>query len=214
MVNHHPMDAALVLILEQVRELFFKNGVRSVCMEAIATALNLSRRQLNHHFTNKNRLVEKLLELERQNFEIIFDQHNFEGVNAIDILLIVSRDVGERFRDVSPSMTYDLKKYYPEIYHKHVDERIEFIYQKIQINLQKGISQGMYRDDLSVELIARLYIRRLIDLHNPDFFPADKFSFQTLFEVMFDNFIRGIAKPEGITYYEKQRKKFNFNQFI
>ena len=72
----------------------------------------------------------------------------------------------------------------------------------------------MYRDDLSVELIARLYIRRLIDLHNPDFFPADKFSFQTLFEVMFDNFIRGIAKPEGITYYEKQRKKFNFNQFI
>jgi len=214
MVNHHPMDPALVLILEQVRELFFKNGVRSVSMEAIATALNLSRRQLNHHFTNKNRLVEKLLELERQNFEIIFDQHNFEGVNAIDILLIVSRDVGERFRDVSPSMTYDLKKYYPEIYHKHVDERIEFIYQKIQINLQKGISQGMYRDDLSVELIARLYIRRLIDLHNPDFFPADKFSFQTLFEVMFDNFIRGIAKPEGITYYEKQRKKFNFNQFI
>jgi len=208
------MDPALVLILEQVRELFFKNGVRSVSMEAIATALNLSRRQLNHHFTNKNRLVEKLLELERQNFEIIFDQHNFEGVNAIDILLIVSRDVGERFRDVSPSMTYDLKKYYPEIYHKHVDERIEFIYQKIQINLQKGISQGMYRDDLSVELIARLYIRRLIDLHNPDFFPADKFSFQTLFEVMFDNFIRGIAKPEGITYYEKQRKKFNFNQFI
>lgn len=214
MVNHHPMDPALVLILEQVRELFFKNGVRSVSMEAISKALNLPRRQLNHHFTNKNQLVEKLLELERQNFEIIFDQHNFEGVNAIDILLIVSRDVGERFRDVSPSMTYDLKKYYPEIYHKHVDERIEFIYQKIQINLQKGISQGMYRDDLSVELVARLYIRRLIDLHNPDFFPADKFSFQTLFEVMFDNFIRGIAKPEGITFYEKQRKKFNFNQFI
>lgn len=214
MVNHHPMDPALVLILEQVRELFFKNGVRSVSMETISKALNLPRKQLNYHFTNKNQLVEKLLELERQNFEIIFDQHNFEGVNAIDILLIVSRDVGERFRDVSPSMTYDLKKYYPEIYHRHVDERIEFIYQKIQINLQKGIRQGMYRDDLSVELVARLYIRRLIDLHNPDFFPADKFSFQTLFEVMFDNFIRGIAKPEGITHYEKQRKKFNFNQFI
>jgi hypothetical protein len=107
-------------------------------------------------------------------------------------------------------MTFDLKKYYPEIYHKHVEERIEFIFEKIRINLMKGINQGVYRDDLSVELVSRLYIRRLMDLHNPEFFPADKFSFQTLFDVMFDNFIRGIANEKGIEYYEKQKKKISF----
>jgi len=207
------MEPPLIDILERVRRLFFTYGVRSVSMDDICKDIGISKKKLYQLVTSKNHLVEKLLELERQNFEIIFDQNNFEGVNAIDILLIVSKDIGKRFQDISPSMTFDLKKYYPDVYHKHVDERIEFIYQKIQINIQKGISQGMYRDDLSIELVARLYIRRLIDLHNPEFFPADKFSFQTLFEVMFDNFIRGIANSVGIEYYEKQKRKVNFKKF-
>jgi TetR/AcrR family transcriptional regulator, cholesterol catabolism regulator len=207
------MEKELIDILERVRELFFKYGVRSVSMDDICRDIGVSKKKLYTYFQSKTELVGKLLELERRNFEIIFEQHNFEGINAIDILLIVSRDLGERFWDISPSMTFDLKKYYPDIYHQHIDERIEFIYQKIQINLQKGISQGMYRDDLSIELVARLYIRRLIDIHNPEFFPADKFSFQTLFDVMFDNFIRGIARPEGTEYYEKQKRKLNFKKF-
>ena len=207
------MEKVLVDILERVRELFYKYGVRSISIDDICRDLGLSKKKLYQLVSSKTELVDKLLELERDNFKIIFENHNFEGVNAIDILLIVSRDLGERFRDVSPSMTFDLKKYYPDIYHKHIDQRIEFIYSKIQINLQKGISQGMYRDDLSIELVSRLYIKRLIDLHNPEFFPADKFSFQTLFDVMFDNFIRGIANANGIDYYEKQKRKVNFKKF-
>ena len=204
------MDNTLIDVLERVRELFFKYGVRSVSMDDICRDIGISKKKLYQLFSSKNELVEKLLLLERENFEIIFDTYNFEGVNAIDILLTVSKEVGDRFRDVSPSMTFDLKKYYPDIYHNHIEERIDFIFKKIQINLEKGINQGVYRDDLSVELISRLYIRRLIDLHNPEFFPADKFSFQTIFEAMFDNFIRGIGNPKGIEYYEKQKKKVKF----
>jgi AcrR family transcriptional regulator len=207
------MDSTLTDVLERVRELFYKYGVRSVSMEDICRDLGISKKKLYQLFSSKNELVEKLLELERRNFEIIFDTYNFEGVNAIDILLTVSNELSERFRDISPSMTFDLKKYYPEIYHNHIDQRVGFIFKKIQINLEKGVNQGVYRDDLSIELVARLYIRRLIDLHNPEFFPADKFSFHTLFEAMFDNFIRGIANPKGIEYYEKQKRKVSFNKF-
>jgi TetR/AcrR family transcriptional regulator, cholesterol catabolism regulator len=205
------MEQSLVEILEKVRDLFFKYGVRSMSMDDICRETGISRKTIYKIFTSKNDLVEKLLELERENFEIIFNTDKFDGeVNAIDILLMVSKDVSNKFFDISPSMTFDLKKYYPDIYHKHVEERIEFVFEKIRINLVKGINQGVYRDDLSVELVSRLYIRRLIDLHNPEFFPADKFSFQTLFDVMFDNFIRGIANEKGIEYYEKQKQKISF----
>jgi len=204
------MEKSLIEILEKVRELFYKFGVRSMSMDDICREVGISRKRIYQIFKSKNDLVEKLLELERQNFEVIFDTDKFDGVNAIDILLMVSKDVSNKFTDVSPSMTFDLKKYYPDIYNKHVEERIEFIFEKIKINLEKGINQGVYRDDLSVELVSRLYIRRLIDLHNADFFPPDKFSFQTLFDVMFDNFIRGIANEKGIEYYEKQKKKISF----
>jgi len=204
----------LIEILERVRELFFKYGVRSVSIDDICRDIGISKKKMYQYVHSKNELVEKLLELERENFKIIFDTYNFEGVNAIDILLTVSKEVGEHFRDVSPSMTFDLKKYYPDIYHKHVDDRIEFIFGKIKINIEKGINQGMYRNDLSIELVARLYIRRLIDLHNPEFFPADKFSFQTLFDVMFDTFIRGIANEKGIAYYEKQKSNLALKHIV
>jgi AcrR family transcriptional regulator len=205
------MESSLVEILERVRDLFFKYGVRSMSMDDISHEVGISRKKLHNYFISKKDLVKKLLDLEREHFEIIFNTDKFDGeVNAIDILLMVSKEVSNKFTDISPSMTFDLKKYYPDIYHKHVEERIEFVFEKIRINLEKGINQGVYRDDLSVELVSRLYIRRLIDLHNPEFFPADKFSFQTLFDVMFDNFIRGIANEKGIEYYEKQKNKISF----
>jgi hypothetical protein len=68
------------------------------------------------------------------------------------------------------------------------------------------MSQGMYRPDLSTELVSRLYMSRLIDLHNPDFFPNETISFPVLFDVMFDTFIRGICTEEGKNYYEKKIK--------
>ncbi|MEI6899894.1 MAG: helix-turn-helix domain-containing protein [Bacteroidota bacterium] len=205
------MEQSHIDILDRARDLFYREGVRNVSMDKIAHESGISKYSLLRIFKNKQTLVEKLLDQERESFTVIFSNYNFDGVNAIDILLTVSKEMSINFKGITPSLTFDLQKYYPEIYNKHVDDRIEFIFGKIKINLEKGINQGVYRNDLSVELVARLYMRRLIDLHNPEFFPPDKFSFQTLFDVMFDHFIRGIANEKGIEYYEHQKTKVTFN---
>jgi AcrR family transcriptional regulator len=176
-------------------------------IDDMCNKMGISKKTLYKYIKNKTDLVEKILEFERERFKSIFVEYDFEGVNAIDILLTVSKEIALRFKDVTPSLTFELKKYYPELYQKHFEARIDFIFEKIKINLTKGINQGIYRDDLSIELIARLYISRLIDIHDPEFFPPEKYSFEIFFDVMFENFIRGIAKPEGIKYYEKQFEK-------
>lgn len=185
-----------------------KIGIRNLTLDSICQNLGITKDDLKEYVSNEAELVEKVLEFERESFKSIFDEYNFEDVNAIDILLIVSQEMNNRFRDLTPSITLDLKTLYPDIYQHHFEQRIEFIFGKIKINIEKGIRQGMYRQDLSIELLARLYISRLIDLHNPVFFPPDKFSFPVLFEVMFENFIRGIANDEGLEYFKKRRKSF------
>ena len=206
------MDDQFRRILTGVRELSLKLGVRSLTFDVICKNLQITKSDLERYVSSESELVEKVLEFERESFKSIFDQHNFEEVNAIDILMIVSREMNDRFLDLTPSITSDLKTLYPEIYQHHFEQRIEFIFGKIKINIEKGIRQGIYRHDLSIELLARLYISRLIDLHNPVFFPPDKFSFPVLFEVMFENFIRGIANDEGLKYFKRQRKSFQFNK--
>lgn len=207
------MDSTLREIIEKFRDYLYNlNGKAVIGLEEISIQIGIPKELILTYVANEEELVDKVLEFERNRFEEIFKIHDFEGVNAIDILLIVSKEMAEKFVDISPSVTFVLKNHFPDLYQRHFILRRDFIYEKIKINLFKGISQGMYRDDLSIELVARLYLSRLIDLHNPDFFPAEKFSFDTIFNVMFENFIRSIAKPEGLAYYEKKKKKFNFGE--
>jgi TetR/AcrR family transcriptional regulator, cholesterol catabolism regulator len=207
------MDSTLRGIIEKFRDyLYDMNGKAVISLDVISAKTGIPKEEILKYVSGEEELVEKVLDFERHRFEEIFKIHDFEGVNAIDILLTVSKEVAEKFMDISPSVTFVLKHHFPEIYQEHFILRRDFIYEKIKINLWKGISQGMYRDDLSIELVARLYLSRLIDLHNPDFFPAEKFSFETLFNVMFENFIRGIAKPEGLAYFEKKKRNINFGE--
>ena len=200
------MDHQLQIILSGTREFILKSGIRQLNTANLARHLALVENDLLHWFPNQDSLVEKVLEFERSSFRSIFDENNFEQTNAIEILMIVSKAMSTRFLELAPSVTSDLEALYPELYLHHIEQRIDFIFMKMKINIEKGIRQGVYREDLSIELLARLYISRLIDLHNPAFFPPQKFSFKVLYEVMIDNFIRGIANDEGLKHYKKLRK--------
>lgn len=208
------MDQQHIHILGTVRDLALEVGIENVTIEDICTASNINKIQFYDIFEDDRDLVRQVLKFERDSFNQIFDTHNFEGVNAIKILLTVSKEISYRFKDVNPFVTVALKENYPEIYQEHFNKRTEYIFEKIKINLKKGISQGIYREDLSIELIARLYISRLIDIHNPDLFPPDRFNFFTLFEVMFDNFIRGIANKKGLIYYEANKPALSFKPAV
>lgn len=204
------MDDKFQELLKKIRVGFKEKRISEFSFQEIHNKTGISEEELNKYFENEGKLITAILELERNKFEEIFLKHDFEGINAIDILLTVSKEVASNFILVSPAITIHLKEKYPKIYQSHFEKRLNFIFGKIQINLTKGINGGMYRDDLSIELLGRLYLSRLIDIHNPDLFPPEKFSFETLFEVMFEDLVRSIAKPEGIAYFEKKIKSVKF----
>jgi hypothetical protein len=204
------MDEHFIELLKKIRYTAHNKQLKDFSFDEITATTGISAKELMTYAKSHEELVEKILEIERQKFEEIFKVHDFEGVNAIDILLTVSKEVARHYILVSPSITIHLKEKFPKIFQEHFEKRLDFIFDKIQINLTKGINQGMYREDLSIELLARLYMSRLIDMHNPDLFPPEKFSFETLFSIMFEDLVRSIAKPEGIVYYEKKIKSVKF----
>ncbi|MBE0639084.1 MAG: hypothetical protein IH598_11240 [Bacteroidales bacterium] len=206
------MDDRLKAFLSKIRMLAVEEGIENLSVQAICDKLSICKDELFSMIRDEEDLASKVLEYERDSFKAIFDEYNFEGMNAIDILMIVSREIASRYYDVTPAISRSLKQRFPEIYQDHFQKRVDYIFGKIQINLQKGISQGIYRTDLSIELVARLYLSRLIDIHNEDIFPSKQFSFHTLFEVMFENFVRSVATPEGLKYFEKRMKRVDWRR--
>jgi hypothetical protein len=204
------MQEPVAPLVENIRKHLSGYRPEEFSLSTLARDLNQPLDTLIASFGNEAGLVEEVLEFEQKSLEAIFSNFDFTGVNAIDSLLFVSKEISKRFSDIQPSITFDLRKYYPEARQNFFDKRVKFVSEKIRRNIEQGILHGLYRQDLSTELVSRIYISRLIDLHNPDFFPNDEISFNTLFDVMFDTFIRGICNEEGIRYYEKKIKCMKF----
>jgi hypothetical protein len=197
-------------LVEDVRKLLSGYKSNEFTFQNLAKELNLPIDTLVNTFGSEAGLVEEILNFEQQNLENIFTEFDFEGTNSVDDLLVVSKEINDKFDYILPSITFDLRSRFPEVRQKFVEKRISFVNAKIKSNFEIGMQQGMYRHDLSTELVARIYMSRLIDIHNPDFFPNEGISFSVLFDVMFDTFIRGICTEEGKNYYEKKIKRMKF----
>jgi AcrR family transcriptional regulator len=203
------MDEKLTMILRESSYLFIKYGLRSLSMDDLCREMGISKKTMYQYVENKTDLISRTLDFVVKEAVSAVQAANEEGCNAIDQLLRVSKKVCTEMKHFNPSMTFDLQKYYPEVYRKFNHDKKEIIFQQIVSNMQQGISEGLYRDDLPIELVARLYVQKLEYINDPEFLMSDDFSFSNMFEVMFDNHIRGISNPLGLEYYEKQINLIN-----
>ena len=193
------------ILAEKLRNYISRYGINDFNEEHLKK-VGLCLEELKKNFTDRQDMVKTILEYERKCFEDIFNEYNFEGWNAIDIMLIVSNEISDRFFEVSPAITITLSKVFPEIFEEHLQLRSDFIFEKIKINIEKGMEQGMYKKDVSSEMIARMYIAKLNDIHNPEIYPPEGFTFATIFTTLIDNVVKNITNEEGRAYY-KQRKQ-------
>ncbi len=205
------MDERVDRILSESMRLFKKNGIRSVSMDDISKELGMSKKTIYQYFANKTELVENVLGYMHEKERIPCIGNDTESMNAIDILLAVSKNVSVQLKDMNPINAYELQKYYPTIYREFIIKKRDHVFDQVKQNFAQGISEGIYRNDLDIDLVARLYIQKLVDVHDPEFLSSVNFGFEKVFQVMFDNHIRGIANAEGLAYYEKQINSQNTN---
>jgi len=205
------MDEKVDRLLSESLRLFKKNGIRSVSMDDIAKELGMSKKTIYQYVENKTELIEKVLNYLREKESTACLEGDISSMNAIDILLSASRNVSKQLKDLNPINSFELQKYYPMIWREFVVKKRDHVFEVIKQNFTQGIAEGIYRNDLNVDLVARLYIQKLEDVHNPEFLESVNFGFEKVFEVMFDNHIRGIANADGLAYYEKQIKMSNIN---
>jgi AcrR family transcriptional regulator len=179
-------------------------------MDDIAKAMGVSKKTLYQFVTNKNDLIEKILDFTYQREVALLEECTKNDVNAIDALLKMSQFISEEVKLFTPTVTFDLKKYYPEIFRRHVEKSQKFAYKAVYRNLQQGISQGLFRKEINAEVVATLYINKIEDVHDENFFKGKEFTFDLIFETMFENHIRGIANEKGIAYFEERKNHYQF----
>jgi AcrR family transcriptional regulator len=200
-------DPRLCTILDGVIELFYEFGIKNLNMDDISRQLKISKKTLYQYAKSKEDLIEKLFYYDDMKWEKRLSEIIIKELNAIDILIQVSIIVSEQMGKLDPKLKFEMKKYYESIFYNFMQKKQAHIFEQISLNIIQGISEGLYRDNLNVELIAGLYVRNLVDMHNKDFCIVENITFDQIFEAMFENHIRAISTAEGIEYFEKRKSE-------
>jgi hypothetical protein len=74
-------------------------------------------------------------------------------------------------------------------------------------NLTRGVKEGNFRDDININILARLRVEQVQICFDQKVFPKDQFDFKEVQMQVFDHFLFGIVTSKGKALYEKYQIK-------
>jgi TetR/AcrR family transcriptional regulator, cholesterol catabolism regulator len=186
-------------ILDSSQVLFRKYGIRSVTMNDIARSLGMSKKTLYIHIENKRDLVSKMMKRHIQEDQQMCLAIQKGAINALDELIKVSLYVQGQVKDINPALLFDLQKY-----HRPVWEMLDKFHRNdiaimVEDNLRRGVAEGLYRKDLHVALISKIYVGLMPIVSDVELFPTDKFPTHILHKEFVKYHICGIVSEKGKT---------------
>ena len=64
-------------------------------------------------------------------------------------------------------------------------------------NLRKGIEMGIYRENLNIEFVSRIYFAGVTSIKDHTLFPSEDFPIGVLMDDYLEYHLRGIVTPKG-----------------
>ena len=194
-------------LVEQATRLFMRHGIKSLTMDDVANHMHISKKTLYQFVNDKNDLVERVVSRMCVQNTACIESICKQGFNAIDEQYEIAKYLSGLLSQVHPSIHYDLEKYHPKAWDEFHSQKRSHIYDCLTHNMRRGVAEGLYREDLKVDVISKLYMARFDVLFDGDLFPMDKYSFADITWESFRYHIHGIASAKGVQYLTKKMKK-------
>lgn len=185
-------------IVQKSVDLFLNLGFKSVTMDDIANEMGISKKTIYQHFQNKTKLVEATAMTIFENIAHGIDCICELDKNPIEEIYEIKRFVMLHLKDEKSSPQYQLQKYYPKIFTTLKRKQIEKMLGCVTRNLERGVAQGLYRDSIDINFVARLYFNSMLSLKDQDIFPRENFSMPMLMNNYLEYHLRGICSSKGI----------------
>lgn len=190
-------------IIDKASELFLSFGFKSVTMDDIARELSISKKTIYECFDNKTALVRSVTE---SIYGIVIrgiDDICQKQLNPIEELYEIKKFVSIQLKDEKSSPQFQLQKYYPEVFQQIKGHNFELIHDITVNNLRRGVKQGLYRENVNIEFVARIYFIGMTGIKDDTIFPLPEFPKINLIEAYLDYHLRGIVTKQGLAVLKK-----------
>ncbi|MEG2149976.1 MAG: TetR/AcrR family transcriptional regulator [Bacteroidaceae bacterium] len=180
-------------IVMTATEAFTKHGIKTITMDEVANSVGISKRTLYETFKDKEELLAECLQVQHKEMEEYMTRVALESENVLEIILMFYQKSIEMYHETNSSFFEDLNKY-PKLKEETLHQRQENSERTIEI-FNKGIGQGIFRDDVNFEIVHLLVREQVNLLLNTDV--CSDYPFIDVLESIVFVYMRGISTEKG-----------------
>lgn len=196
------------LIIKTATQLFIEHGVKTITITKIVNELHTSKRTIYNHFEDKTDLLKAVLavyhaKVKAENEAIIAD-----SANVIEAMGRLLQKIIQRSHQVNPSFFNDILHYYPGLLNESYRNTGNFAHQEM-IDMSKwGIEDGIFQEDLDIDVVGKTVLAMLKMLKDNAMFPVSKYSKERLTFGILVPYLKGLCTPKGVELVEIQEEYF------
>jgi AcrR family transcriptional regulator len=194
-------------ILLKATDLFMRYGIRSITMDEIAAQLGISKKTIYQFFTDKDEMVDGVVENHIRDNEEKCKGFHTVSQDAIHEIIIAVAETEEMLKVMNPLILYDLEKHHPKSQKKLMNHFHRFMYVMVIENLQRGVQEGLYRPGLHEDIVAKHRLESAFMCFNQDVFPHGRYKISEVCRELALLFLYSITTEEGKKLIEKYTEK-------
>lgn len=190
-------------------QLFRQYGFKSVTMDDIARNIGVSKKTLYELFTDKDELVLEAVKFMLKDNQDKTDEVFASAKNAMEQIVGVLQLMEQMVRGLNMVCYIDLQKFYNTAYNYLQKHKQEYLYDCIVKNLQRGIHEGFYREDIDINIIAKYRMESALLVFQNNLFPQHEYDIVKVNYQIFAHFIYGISTLKGHKLFSKILNSLN-----
>jgi len=193
----------------KAHEFFLQYGIRSVSMDDIAAQLGISKKTLYQYYTDKDELVDAVLQYEIEHGQQDCQQCFQQSKDAVDEIFLTMERIVEQFRNMNPMVLYDLQKFHFKAFQKFLKYKNGFLQDVIRKNIERGIKEELYRPEINADILSKFRLESMMIVFNMNVFPPRKYNMAEVTLEIIEHYLYGLATLKGhklILKYKQERK--------
>ena len=195
-------------ILAACAELFSQYGFKTITMDDIARRAGISKKTLYQHFANKHEVVHESVVWYKTQTSCSCEEVLKDAENAIEAMVKMLAFFDSMHKKINPMAIFELQRFFPESYRVFKDMLLERDVLLMRNNILQGMKEGLYREGLNADLLARYRLESSLLMLQPNLLVSDRNDLMTVAMEIGEHFLYGIMNVKGEKLYQKYKAKY------
>ena len=185
-------------ILTTARDEFISFGFTKVSIDGIASKMGMSKKTIYKYFPSKDDLVHAVTDTTLKEMETrcknIIENNDIDSVEKLRQMMTTAAIHTSK---MGKPLIEDLEKNAPHVWKEISEFRNKRIYEDFGKLLQEGVEQGIFRNDVDVQLVLMIYANVIRNIISPEILMRLPFTATQVYETIVKVIFEGILTETG-----------------